>query len=95
MAKVTSKLQITIPKALADTVGIAAGSEVDWMAVGGTLQIVPRTASPVLLGRDERLELFRTASERQHKRNADWAGYIEPRHRGWTREELYDRGRPR
>ena len=95
MAKVTSKLQVTIPKALAETVGISAGCEVDWMAVGGTLHIVPRIASRPVLDREERLRLFRAATDRQNRRNTEWTGDIEPQDRGWTREDLYERGRPR
>ena len=34
MAKVTSKLQVTVPKALAERHGIAPGDEIDWQSAG-------------------------------------------------------------
>jgi AbrB family looped-hinge helix DNA binding protein len=41
MAKVTSKLQITLPKALADEFGIRPGDDILWQAAGDTIRIVP------------------------------------------------------
>ena len=95
MAKVTSKLQVTIPKALAETVLVAPVVTCEAAAVGGTLHIVPRIASRPVLDREERLRLFRAATDRQNRRNTEWTGDIEPQDRGWTREDLYERGRPR
>ncbi|MFN9367376.1 MAG: AbrB/MazE/SpoVT family DNA-binding domain-containing protein [Planctomycetia bacterium] len=34
MAKVTSKLQVTIPKAIADAYGIRPGASLDWVPPG-------------------------------------------------------------
>ncbi|MGH9261460.1 MAG: AbrB/MazE/SpoVT family DNA-binding domain-containing protein, partial [Acidimicrobiales bacterium] len=41
MAKVTSKLQVTIPKHLAATYRIAPGDDIAWEAAGDVIRIVP------------------------------------------------------
>ena len=46
MAKVTSKLQVTIPKALAERSGIRPGDDIDWSATGDTLRISPAESRP-------------------------------------------------
>ena len=42
MSKVTSKLQVTIPKAIAEQYGIRTGAELDRVAVGDSIKAVPR-----------------------------------------------------
>jgi AbrB family looped-hinge helix DNA binding protein len=42
MAKVTSKLQVTIPKVLADRHGIRPGDDIDWIDGGGVIHLVRR-----------------------------------------------------
>ena len=89
----TSKLQITVPKALAERHGIAAGDEIDWQSAGDGIRIVPAQAR---LRRDRagRARLFDQATVRQRRRQKDLR--VAPvRGRGWTRDELYDRGRAR
>lgn len=96
MAKVTSKLQITIPKRVAEQVGIAPGDEIDFIAAGDSIRMVPagkRTAGP--LSTAERLRLFRVASARQRGREKSIKLTRSAGGRGWTREELYTRGKPR
>jgi AbrB family looped-hinge helix DNA binding protein len=94
MAKVTSKLQVTIPKALAERTGIRAGDDIEWSAAADGLRIAP---APARAPRDagERLELFDRATDRQKRRQRDRKGASTSRTRGWTREDLYDRGRTR
>ncbi len=92
MSRVTSKLQVTIPKAIADRFGIKPGDDVEWMVAGGTIHLIPGGSETAELSVEERLRLFRAATERQRQRNTEWTGEINPTHRGWTREELYDRG---
>ena len=46
MSKVTSKLQVTIPKAIADRFGIAPGDDIDWIVTG---ESIVETAATVLL----------------------------------------------
>lgn len=101
MPRITSKLQITIPKRLAEQVGLAPGDEVEFLAAGDGIRMVPAGKSTVGgLSTAERLRLFRAATERQQAR--DKARRLERTQgervaggRGWTREELYTRAKPR
>ena len=96
MAKVTSKLQLTIPKALADRCGIKPGDDVDCAAVGDAIRIAPRrAASGRRLDVAARLELFDAGTARQREREATRRRPRAARERGWTREELHDRGSAR
>ena len=94
MGKVTSKLQVTVPKTIADQYRIKPGDEIVWMAAGDSIRIHPRKAPPSSSKRSpaSRVRLFDEATERQQKRNQTAATSDD---RGWTREELYERGRPR
>lgn len=94
MAKVTSKLQVTLPKALAERYSIRPGDEITWEAAGDVIRVVPGNAqSSVDVA--TRLRLFDQATERQRQRDLAFEGPREPESRGWTREELYERGRAR
>lgn len=96
MAKVTSKLQVTIPRHLAREYGISPGDEVQWSAAGDAIRIAPaslRHDEPVSV--ELRLKLFDAATERQRKRQRGKRKERPPRDRGWTREDLYDRDRTR
>ena len=44
MAKVTSKLQITIPKRIADEYGIRPGDEIDFEPAGDVIRLIPAGA---------------------------------------------------
>ncbi len=93
MSKVTSKRQVTLPKELADEYGIEPGDEIDWERAGDAIRVVPRTGAPRGQSVAERLALFDAATKRHEER---WAGMrvpAIPADRGWTRDELYDRGR--
>ena len=46
MSKVTSKLQVTLPKVLADQFNIRPGDEVLWDAAGDVIRLVPLRAPP-------------------------------------------------
>src|SRR5262245_27415046 len=97
MTKVTSKLQVTVPKAVADRFGIRPGDEIDWIVDGDTIRVV-RSDRQRALSTTERLVLFDEATERQSERNKHWRrsqGSKTPADRGWTRGELYLRGEPR
>jgi AbrB family looped-hinge helix DNA binding protein len=107
MAKVTSKLQLTVPKVIADQYGIRPGDELDWIPAGENIRVelVRRKAKAGReLSAKERLALFDA--------NTKWLDEIQAEelkeakitatrttreNRGWTREELYndDRGLPR
>ncbi|MFW6206998.1 MAG: AbrB/MazE/SpoVT family DNA-binding domain-containing protein [Gemmatimonadota bacterium] len=96
MSKVTSKRQVTIPKEIADRYGIEAGDEIDWMPAGDTIRLIShKPATHPFLSVEERLELFDRATERQLRRQEGRIPVEPPKDRGWRREDLYDRGRPR
>jgi AbrB family looped-hinge helix DNA binding protein len=90
MSKVTSKYQVSIPKSLAEKIGIRVGDEIEWEEAGGTLRVraaaLPKAGFPV----SERLRLFDAATARQQGRER---AHRLPRGktRGWTREDLYRR----
>jgi len=86
---VTSKLQVTIPKAIAREYGIEPGHEVEWMEAGDAIRVVPQLARRPALGVAERLELFNQGTERQRQRQAGRPETRSPDDRGWAREDLY------
>jgi AbrB family looped-hinge helix DNA binding protein len=93
VAKVTSKLQVTVPKAIADRFGIKPGDEIEWLAEGNAIRVLPRAGEDGLPDREARLRSFDEATKRQGARNR--ARRERASDRGWAREELYDRARPR
>jgi len=107
MAKVTSKLQLTLPKAIADQYKIRPGDELEWIPAGEAIRVLPPSARGPhqhLRSVDERLKLFREMLARQRRREATpeqqegsaqeiWKPH--ERERGWRREDLYTRGGPR
>ncbi len=94
MAKVTSKLQVTVPKVVADHFGIRPGDEIEWVIAGDSIRVLPTRRKSISRDAPERLRLFDLATTRQKKRNA--SSRLKPaRERGWTRQDLYERGRPR
>lgn len=93
MSKVTSKLQVTVPKALAERYGIRPGDDIRFEAAGEVMRVVPASANVQREGLDieQRLRLFDDATERQRKRERGRRPGRASR-RGWIREELYERG---
>lgn len=94
MAKVTSKYQVSIPKRLADQLNIGPGDEIDVRVTGEELRITRAGARPQL-SVEERLKMFDAAKRRQAARRRRRGVIPREGGRGWTREELYDRGRSR
>ena len=97
MAKVTSKLQVTVPKAIADQYGIRPGDDIEWTSAGEAIRVVPMARQRAARGGSSlrtRLRLFDLATARQRQRQAATAATARPKDRGWKREDLYDRGRP-
>jgi len=88
MSKVTSKYQVSIPKTLAEKVGIRVGDELEWEEAAGTLRARTATLPKAGFSVSERLRLFDAATVRQEKRARRL-----PRGngRGWIREDLYRR----
>jgi AbrB family looped-hinge helix DNA binding protein len=106
MPKVTSKLQLTVPKKIADQYGIRPGDELEWIPAGESIrvQLVRRKAKAGHeLSTAQRLDLFDAntkwldelqAGQLKHAKAKGTRSTRETR--GWTREELYeDRGFPR
>ena len=103
MSKVTSKLQLTVPKAIADQYGIRPGDELEWTPAGQSIRIELGRGWSVRapqLSADEKVELFDRGSKRLDNIQREQLkqavhGKFGGKGRGWTREELYDRGFPR
>ena len=95
MAKVTGKLQVTVPKALALQLGIRPGDDVDWAISGHSLHVTPVKQRLQALDLETRLRLFHEATDRQRRRQQDAPVTPAEGGRGWSREDLYDRGRAR
>ena len=108
MAKVTSKLQVTVPKVLAEQYGIEPGSDIEWQAAGDTIRVLPPGSVRAVRDATERLALFDHATRRQQKRQSITSKKLKApgkvgakaatgtsKDRGWKREELYDRGSTR
>ena len=105
MPKVTSKLQLTVPKKIADQYGIRPGDELEWIPAGDSIRVEPvrRKAKAGELTAKERLARFdantKWLDELQASRltaNGAKPMHITRENRGWTREDLYeDRGFPR
>ncbi len=94
MARVTSKRQVTIPKAIADQYGIAPGDMIEFVPAGDAIRVQPPGVRAVGLDREQRLERFDRATQRQQTRQQTKP----PRtrgDRGWRREDLYERGSAR
>ena len=94
MAKVTSKYQVTVPKTIAAQYNLRPGDEIDWVPAGEVIRVIPAGKQPPKNDRESRLRLFDQSTERQRKRSS---ARKTPRatDRGWTREDLYGRGRSR
>jgi AbrB family looped-hinge helix DNA binding protein len=107
MAKVTSKLQLTVPKAIADQYGIRPGDELNWIPAGDSIRVelVRRKAKAAHeLTTEERLALFDANTkwldelqDEQLKEAKAKGTFTNRENRGWTREELHEdeRGIPR
>ena len=94
MAKVTSKLQVTVPKAVADRYGIRPGDEIEWLVSGDMIRVIPPGKKIERMSSAERLRRFDLATARQRKRDKR-PHAASAQTRGWSREDLYRRGRAR
>ncbi|MDA0791476.1 MAG: AbrB/MazE/SpoVT family DNA-binding domain-containing protein [Proteobacteria bacterium] len=94
MPKVTSKLQITLPKRIAEQHGIVPGDEIHFESTDSAIRIVSaRSGSRTQLSQEERLRLFDEATARV-ERMAPQPPPTGGDKRDWTREDLYSRGEP-
>ena len=97
MTRITSKYQVSIPKALAERYRLQPGDEIEFEGAGPVIRIVPPQARQPELDTAERLRLFDQATarqiEREERRDLPYASLgAGPSGRGWTRDDLYDRG---
>lgn len=110
MSRVTSKLQVTLPKAIADRYGVVPGAELIFEPAGESIRVLVArepAAAPTAgagLALDERQALLEAVAQRQAQRNRRYrlkvgAGTSRKTSgaeaRGWSREELYTRARTR
>lgn len=86
---------MTIPKAIAERYGIAPGDELEWTPVEGSVRLTPAKTLKRALNSEARIKLFDAATQRQRAREAQGPRSSSTAGRGWTREELYDRGSAR
>ena len=99
----TSKLQLTVPKAIADKYGIRPGDELEWSPAGDGIRVRLRkgrrgeaTAAERLALFDENTKWLNKLQSEELRRLKEKGTRITRENRGWTREELYgDRGLPR
>ena len=94
MTRVTGKFQITLPKRIVDTYGIRVGDEVELVAAGEAIAIVPARATRPSVSPAGRLRYFDEATRRQQARDRSHK-QTSPQDRGWSRQELYTRDRSR
>jgi len=88
-SKVTSKLQVTLPKALADAYGIRPGDEIAWVPGGSTVTMVPpHAAHRRRLSREQREERF-LRQQARIRRGSEEPAFVEH----WRRA-LGDERRP-
>jgi AbrB family looped-hinge helix DNA binding protein len=94
MSRVTSKLQVTVPKAIAQRYGIRPGDDIRFEKSGDVIRMVPENARTRTEGLDidRRLRLFDAATARQRARESARPARRAAT-RGWTREQLYEHGR--
>lgn len=94
MSKVTSKLQVTLPKRIAEQYDIRPGQEIEFTPAGDAIRVELPGSQSAELSPAERLRLFDQATDRirTRRRGAQRARGAE---RGWDRDDLYERGRAR
>ena len=90
MSKVTSKLQVSVPKSLADQYGIRPGDDIQWEAAGEIIRVIPPRQAVSKCTHHERLAIFDQATRRQAQRQTR-REITASSERGWSRDELYDR----
>jgi AbrB family looped-hinge helix DNA binding protein len=105
MSKVTSKLQLTVPKKIAAEYGIRPGDELEWIPAGESIRVElvrRKVKAGQELTAEERVAVFDASMKRADKLQAqelkkNKGMRVTRESRDWTREDLYDppRGLPR
>jgi bifunctional DNA-binding transcriptional regulator/antitoxin component of YhaV-PrlF toxin-antitoxin module len=92
VSKVTGKYQVTLPKRLVTAYGIKVGDEIEFSAAGASIALQPARRRTISMA--HRLRAFDLATERQRARERD-RPIATTSERGWSRAEVYGRGRTR
>jgi AbrB family looped-hinge helix DNA binding protein len=95
MPKVTSKLQVTVPRAVAERFGIKPGDQIAWEAAGTVIHMIPPGALRRRSSPKDRVKAFDEATARQRRRQQGRARTAAAPRRGWRRDQLYVRAQPR
>jgi len=98
MPKVTSKLQLTVPRKIADQYGIRPGDELEWVPAGESIRVElvrRRAKAGHELTAEERVALFDESMRRVDRVQAEELKNNKGRRvarvgRDWTRADLYD-----
>ncbi len=92
MSKITSKLQVTLPKAIAELFNIKPGDEIDWEAAGEAIRVIPASKRKRARAQPrDRVKFFDQATKRQRERDTARGPVPAAAERGWSRAGLYDR----
>ncbi|MPZ52104.1 MAG: AbrB/MazE/SpoVT family DNA-binding domain-containing protein [Acidimicrobiia bacterium] len=94
VAKITGKFQVTLPKRLAEEYELAIGDEIEFVAAGDSISIIPSRIAVGEPTKEERIHQFDEATQRQRIREKS-RSFAPADDRGWSREDLYTRGRAR
>jgi len=94
MAKVTSKYQVTVPKKIVDEYSIRPGDDIEWVAAGEAIRVIPSRKPAAPRSHEARLRCYDQATER-NRRHRSVPSSERPSNRGWRRGDLYGRGRSR
>jgi AbrB family looped-hinge helix DNA binding protein len=89
VSKVTSKNQVSIPKAIADRHGIRPGTELEFVSIGNAIRVTKKTGSGHRSSLEERAKVFDQILQRIEAKKG--RGEVRrSKGRGWSREELYE-----
>jgi AbrB family looped-hinge helix DNA binding protein len=86
VSKVTSKNQVSIPKAIAERHAIRPGTELEFVSMGDAIRVTKKTGRQQRLSTEERLKMFAEIWQRIRKSGTKAK---RPKDRGWSREDLY------
>ena len=93
MPRITKKLKVSIPKVLADQLGLRPGDDVAWERTADALRMQSpgRPGPRGRLSKEERLRSLEAAFARQADQQRHAAPLPMSEGRGWRREDLYER----
>ncbi len=94
MRNPTTRFLVTLPQSVAEKYQIQSGDELEGLDGGSDIRIIPPKTLPLMLSTQDRLRLLDEATSRQRARETQTpeGTIVDRAERGWTREEVYDRG---